>query len=45
MAAAVRRYADAGAHTVVLQPTMDEPDVEGFVRFVGQQVDPLVRTA
>ncbi|MGX1132851.1 alkanesulfonate monooxygenase SsuD/methylene tetrahydromethanopterin reductase-like flavin-dependent oxidoreductase (luciferase family) [Streptomyces glaucescens] len=38
----VRRLADAGADTVVLQPTADEPDPEGFVRFAAQQVRPLV---
>ena len=45
IAAAVGRYAAAGAHTVVLQPTSDEPDVEGFVRFVGREVQPLVGAA
>ncbi|MEN3304959.1 MAG: hypothetical protein V7603_1161, partial [Micromonosporaceae bacterium] len=34
VAGAVRRWADAGADTVVLQPTPDDPDPEGFVRFV-----------
>jgi len=42
VAGAVKRLADAGAHTVVLQPTADEPDPEGFVRFVAEQVRPLV---
>jgi alkanesulfonate monooxygenase SsuD/methylene tetrahydromethanopterin reductase-like flavin-dependent oxidoreductase (luciferase family) len=42
IAAAVRRWADAGADTVVLQPTRDDPDVEGFVRFTGQDVRPLL---
>ncbi|MBP2471972.1 alkanesulfonate monooxygenase SsuD/methylene tetrahydromethanopterin reductase-like flavin-dependent oxidoreductase (luciferase family) [Crossiella equi] len=42
VAAAVRRLAEAGADTVVLQPTADEPDPEGFVRFVAEQVRPLV---
>ncbi|MFB4319337.1 LLM class flavin-dependent oxidoreductase [Actinomadura sp. 21ATH] len=42
VAEAVRRLADAGAGTVVLQPTADEPDPEGFVRFVAEQVRPLV---
>ena len=32
--------ADAGADTVVLQPTPDDPDPEGFVRFVAQDVRP-----
>ncbi|AJE42280.1 LLM class flavin-dependent oxidoreductase [Streptomyces nodosus] len=42
VAEAVRRLADAGADTVVLQPTADEPDPEGFVRFVAREVRPLV---
>ena len=36
VADAVRRWADAGADVVVLQPTDDEPDPEGFVRFAGE---------
>ncbi|NYH55306.1 alkanesulfonate monooxygenase SsuD/methylene tetrahydromethanopterin reductase-like flavin-dependent oxidoreductase (luciferase family) [Nocardiopsis arvandica] len=43
IAHAVRRMADAGADTVVLQPTADEPDPEGFVRFTARQVRPLLR--
>jgi alkanesulfonate monooxygenase SsuD/methylene tetrahydromethanopterin reductase-like flavin-dependent oxidoreductase (luciferase family) len=43
VADAVQRYADAGANTVVLQPTADDPDPEGFVRFVADEVRPLVR--
>ena len=42
VARAVRRWAEAGAGTVVLQPTADDPDPEAFVRFVTQQVRPLV---
>jgi alkanesulfonate monooxygenase SsuD/methylene tetrahydromethanopterin reductase-like flavin-dependent oxidoreductase (luciferase family) len=42
VAAAVQRWAEAGADTVVLQPTLDEPDPEGFVRFTAEQVRPLV---
>ncbi len=42
IAAAVRRWADAGVSTVVLQPTADEPDPAGFVRFVGEKVRPLL---
>jgi alkanesulfonate monooxygenase SsuD/methylene tetrahydromethanopterin reductase-like flavin-dependent oxidoreductase (luciferase family) len=42
VAKAVQRLADAGADTVILQPTADEPDPEGFVRFVAQEVRPLV---
>jgi len=42
IADAVRRWAAAGADTVVLQPTRDEPDPEGFVRFAAEEVRPLV---
>ena len=38
----VRRWAGAGADTVVLQPTPDDPDPEGFVRFVAREVRPLL---
>lgn len=43
LADAVLRWADAGADTVILQPTRDDPDPEGFVRFVAEEVRPLVR--
>jgi len=43
VAEAVQRWAAAGADTVVLQPTPDDPDPEGFMRFVAEQVRPLVR--
>jgi Coenzyme F420-dependent N5,N10-methylene tetrahydromethanopterin reductase and related flavin-dependent oxidoreductases len=43
VARAVRRFVDAGADTVVLQPTADEPDPEGFVRFAAERVRPLLR--
>ncbi|MGW9023145.1 LLM class flavin-dependent oxidoreductase [Streptomyces sp. NPDC055722] len=42
VAEAVRRLADAGADTVVLQPTADEPDPEAFIRFAAHEVRPLV---
>ncbi|MFJ6571881.1 LLM class flavin-dependent oxidoreductase [Streptomyces sp. NPDC091292] len=42
VADAVQRLVEAGADTVVLQPTGDEPDPEGFVRFVADEVRPLV---
>ncbi len=37
-----RRLAEAGADTVVLQPTGDEPDPEAFVRFTAEEVRALV---
>ncbi|AYF74365.1 LLM class flavin-dependent oxidoreductase [Nocardia yunnanensis] len=43
VAAAVTRWAEAGATSVILQPTADEPDPVGFVRFAAEQVRPLVR--
>ncbi len=43
VAEAVRRWAEAGADSVVLQPTSDEPDPEGFIRFAATEVAPLVR--
>ncbi|HZF87586.1 LLM class flavin-dependent oxidoreductase [Streptomyces sp.] len=42
VAKAVGRLVEAGAGTVVLQPTADEPDPEGFVRFAAERVRPLV---
>ncbi|MFD5951705.1 LLM class flavin-dependent oxidoreductase [Streptomyces collinus] len=42
VAKAVERLAEAGADSVVLQPTADEPDPEGFVRFAAEEVRPLV---
>lgn len=42
VAKAVGQLAEAGADTVILQPTGDEPDPEGFVRFVAEEVRPLV---
>ncbi|WP_225730667.1 MULTISPECIES: LLM class flavin-dependent oxidoreductase [unclassified Nocardia] len=38
----VRRYAEAGADTVVLQPNEEDPDPIEFIRFVGAEVRPLV---
>ena len=38
VADAVRRLGLIGATSVVLQPTEDEPDLEGFVEFVGRDV-------
>ncbi|MEV6509204.1 LLM class flavin-dependent oxidoreductase [Streptomyces sp. NPDC051642] len=42
VAKAVQRLAEAGADTVILQPTGDEPDPEGFVRFAAEEVRTLV---
>jgi alkanesulfonate monooxygenase SsuD/methylene tetrahydromethanopterin reductase-like flavin-dependent oxidoreductase (luciferase family) len=42
VADAIGRFADAGADAVVLQPTADDPDPEGFIRFVADEVRPLV---
>jgi len=42
IAAGVRALAAAGATAVAIQPTADEPDVERFVRFLGQEVRPLL---
>ncbi|NUS30617.1 MAG: LLM class flavin-dependent oxidoreductase, partial [Streptomyces sp.] len=42
VAKAVQRLAEAGADAVILQPTGDEPDPEGFVRFAAEEVRPLV---
>ncbi|XUL90745.1 LLM class flavin-dependent oxidoreductase [Streptomyces galilaeus] len=42
VAKAVHRLAEAGADTVVLQPTGDEPDPEAFVRFTAEEVRALV---
>ncbi len=39
----IRAWSDAGADAVILQPLADETDIEGFIRFVADQVVPLVR--
>jgi alkanesulfonate monooxygenase SsuD/methylene tetrahydromethanopterin reductase-like flavin-dependent oxidoreductase (luciferase family) len=45
VAAGVRQWWAAGADRVVLQPTGDEPDPEGFVRWVATEVAPLLSPA
>ncbi|WP_426564600.1 LLM class flavin-dependent oxidoreductase [Angustibacter sp. McL0619] len=42
VAAAARRWVDAGVTSVAFQPTADEPDLEGLARFLGTEVRPLV---
>jgi alkanesulfonate monooxygenase SsuD/methylene tetrahydromethanopterin reductase-like flavin-dependent oxidoreductase (luciferase family) len=42
IAEGVQRWADAGVDSVILQPTVDEPDLPNFLRFVAQEVRPLV---
>lgn len=42
IAAAARRWIDAGTDTIVFQPAPDV-DIEGFVRFVGDDVQPLLK--
>ncbi|MEV4706470.1 LLM class flavin-dependent oxidoreductase [Actinoplanes sp. NPDC049316] len=43
IAAVVQELAAAGADTVILQPTVDEPSPAEFVRFVAEEVRPLVK--
>ena len=42
VAAGVARYRAAGATSVVLRPLEDEPDIVGWMRWIGQEVVPLV---
>jgi alkanesulfonate monooxygenase SsuD/methylene tetrahydromethanopterin reductase-like flavin-dependent oxidoreductase (luciferase family) len=43
IAAAARELADAGADSIVLQPTTDDDDLEAFVRFAATEIAPLVK--
>ena len=38
----IRRLGSCGLTSVVIQPTEDEPDLAGFLRFLGQEVRPLL---
>ena len=40
IAESVRRLSERGATSVIIQPTEDEPDLEGFVHFLGREVKP-----
>ncbi|HSU36864.1 MAG TPA: LLM class flavin-dependent oxidoreductase [Propionibacteriaceae bacterium] len=42
IAAAIQRLASFGATSVCIQVTEDEPDLEGFVHFLGSEVKPLL---
>jgi alkanesulfonate monooxygenase SsuD/methylene tetrahydromethanopterin reductase-like flavin-dependent oxidoreductase (luciferase family) len=42
IAADVLRLGAAGCTSVILQATADEPDLEAFIRFLGQEVRPLL---
>lgn len=42
IAAGLAEFVRAGATKVILQPLPDEPDLESFVRFVAEEVRPLV---
>ena len=42
VAAGLRRWVDAGATTVVVQPTRDEPDLPALIEFVAHDVRPLL---
>jgi alkanesulfonate monooxygenase SsuD/methylene tetrahydromethanopterin reductase-like flavin-dependent oxidoreductase (luciferase family) len=43
IAEGLERWIEAGATTVVLQPARTDPDPEGFLRFVAEEVRPLVK--
>jgi 5,10-methylenetetrahydromethanopterin reductase len=42
IAEVIRRLAGLGVTSVAIQPTGDEPDLEGFVEFLGREVKPLL---
>jgi 5,10-methylenetetrahydromethanopterin reductase len=42
IAASLRRWAGFGVTSVTIQPTIDEPDLEAFINFLGREVRPLL---
>ena len=42
IAASIRHVADLGCTNVAIQPTEDEPDLAGLIRFLGAEVRPLL---
>jgi alkanesulfonate monooxygenase SsuD/methylene tetrahydromethanopterin reductase-like flavin-dependent oxidoreductase (luciferase family) len=42
VADSVREYVEAGATSVIIEPDADEPDLHAFLRFVADEVRPLV---
>ncbi len=42
IAEAIRSLAAVGCTSVVIQPTEDEPDLDGLIRFIGAEVKPLL---
>jgi alkanesulfonate monooxygenase SsuD/methylene tetrahydromethanopterin reductase-like flavin-dependent oxidoreductase (luciferase family) len=42
VAAVIREIGQVGISSVIIQPTEDEPDLEGFIRFLGAEVKPLL---
>jgi alkanesulfonate monooxygenase SsuD/methylene tetrahydromethanopterin reductase-like flavin-dependent oxidoreductase (luciferase family) len=42
MAAGLREFVAAGATSLILQPTPDDPDPVGFVRSVAEEIRPLI---
>jgi 5,10-methylenetetrahydromethanopterin reductase len=43
IAESVRRLVASGVTAVAIQPTRDEPDLEGFIHFLGTEVRPLLQ--
>ncbi len=45
IAASIRHLADLGCTSVAIQPTQDEPDLDGLIRFLGEEVRPQLTFA